>query len=135
MISILDKPSCTIDEAGQLLGISRSAAYAAAKSGDLPTLRIGRRFVVPTAELRRMLRIDVDKTSDNNMEPEPRPTGLEFSVTSATDGEEAHVFVMFNEMPVANGSAWQHGPLNLDQAEELVSELLLAINLVKAMNK
>jgi hypothetical protein len=50
-------PTCSVEDAGRALGISRSAAYAAAKSGDLPTLRIGRRLVVPTAELHRMLRI------------------------------------------------------------------------------
>ena len=33
-------------------------AYEAAKRGDLPTIRIGRRYLVPTAPLRRMLGLD-----------------------------------------------------------------------------
>jgi Helix-turn-helix domain len=38
-----------------LLGISRPAAYAAAKSGDLPTIRIRGRVLVLKAALDRML--------------------------------------------------------------------------------
>lgn len=45
----------TVEEAGAVLGIGRSAAYEAARRGDLPTLRIGRRLVVPTPALLRML--------------------------------------------------------------------------------
>lgn len=48
----------TITEAGELLGISRSAAYRAATRGDLPTLRIGRRLLVPTGHLLDMLGLD-----------------------------------------------------------------------------
>jgi hypothetical protein len=33
----------------------RSAAYAAAKRGELPTLRVGRRLVVPLRQLRARL--------------------------------------------------------------------------------
>ncbi|MCL4685508.1 helix-turn-helix domain-containing protein [Myxococcota bacterium] len=45
----------SIDEAAQMLGIGRSAAYLAARRGDIPVLRIGRRLVVPIAALDRML--------------------------------------------------------------------------------
>lgn len=48
----------TVEEAGRILGISRSAAYRAAKRGEIPTLRIGRRLVVPAAIFFRMLGID-----------------------------------------------------------------------------
>lgn len=41
----------TIEEAGKLLGLSRSSAYRAARRGELPTLRFGRRLVVPTGRL------------------------------------------------------------------------------------
>ncbi|GAA2621972.1 helix-turn-helix domain-containing protein [Actinomadura fulvescens] len=49
------RPTLTVPEAGRVLGLSRAAAYEAAKRGDLPTLRIGRRMVVPTAHLLGML--------------------------------------------------------------------------------
>jgi len=45
----------TVEEAGKLLGIGRSAAYAAARSGELPTLRMGRRLLVPRRALEQML--------------------------------------------------------------------------------
>ncbi len=44
-----------IEEAATFLGISWASAYAAANSGELPTLRIGRRLVVPRAALERLL--------------------------------------------------------------------------------
>jgi excisionase family DNA binding protein len=48
-------PTISVEEAAELLGISRSAAYRAAKAGQLATLRIGRKPRVPTAPLLRML--------------------------------------------------------------------------------
>ena len=48
-------PTISIEEAALLLGISRSAAYRAAKAGQLVTFRVGRRRLVPTAPLLRML--------------------------------------------------------------------------------
>jgi excisionase family DNA binding protein len=45
----------TLDETAALLRISRGSAYAAAKSGQIPTIRIGRRLLVPTEALERML--------------------------------------------------------------------------------
>jgi hypothetical protein len=44
--------------AGQALDLGKSATYDAAMRGDIPTLRIGRRIVVPTAALRRLLQLD-----------------------------------------------------------------------------
>jgi excisionase family DNA binding protein len=37
------------------LGLSRATAYAAANSGSLPVIRIGRRMVVPRHALERLL--------------------------------------------------------------------------------
>lgn len=45
----------TVREAAAILQISRSAAYQAAKSKEIPTIRIGRRVLVPLAALERML--------------------------------------------------------------------------------
>lgn len=59
LLEILDKPTCSVREAAELLGISESAAYAAAQpGGDLPAIRIGQRIIVPTSPLRRMLGIE-----------------------------------------------------------------------------
>ena len=45
----------TVPEAARILGISRGAAYAAAAEGTIPTLRIGRRLLVPRVALERLL--------------------------------------------------------------------------------
>lgn len=41
----------SISEAARLLGISRGSAYSYANSGELPTVRIGRRLLVPRSRL------------------------------------------------------------------------------------
>jgi excisionase family DNA binding protein len=41
----------TIEQAAQLLGLGRSAAYDAARRGEFPTRRLGRRLVVPVPAL------------------------------------------------------------------------------------
>lgn len=45
----------TIEEAAKALRISRSSAYEAARSGELPTIRIGKRLLVPVVALERLL--------------------------------------------------------------------------------
>ena len=44
-----------IEEAGKLLGVGRNTVYEAAKRGDFPTIRIGKRLLVPKAALDRLL--------------------------------------------------------------------------------
>ncbi len=41
----------TVPEAGVLLGLSRGSAYAAAHRGEIPTLRLGHRLLVPVPRL------------------------------------------------------------------------------------
>ncbi len=50
-----------IEEAGRLLGIGRNQAYEAAKRGDFPTIKIGKRRLVPKAALDRMLAAEPTK--------------------------------------------------------------------------
>ena len=51
-------PVLTVPEAGALLGISRSTAYEAAQRGEILTIKIGRRILVPRAALERLLGSD-----------------------------------------------------------------------------
>tara|TARA_R110002110_G_scaffold137735_1_gene323064 strand:- start:900 stop:1082 length:183 start_codon:yes stop_codon:yes gene_type:complete len=51
----MKKATLSITEAGQMLGIGRTAAYEAARAGDLPTIRIGKRLLVPLVALERLL--------------------------------------------------------------------------------
>ncbi|MEH2501556.1 excisionase family DNA binding protein [Bradyrhizobium sp. AZCC 1578] len=44
-----------VPEAGAMLGLTRNASYAAAKRGDIPTIRIGKLLRVPKAAFDRLL--------------------------------------------------------------------------------
>ena len=45
----------TVPEAGAMVGLTRNAAYAAAKRGEIPTMSFGRQLRVPKATWLRML--------------------------------------------------------------------------------
>jgi excisionase family DNA binding protein len=45
----------SVQEAGKKLGLTKNAAYVAAKRGHLPTIRIGKQIRVPKAALYAML--------------------------------------------------------------------------------
>ncbi len=61
----------TVDEAAEVLGISRTSAYLCAARGDLPTLRLGRRVLVLVDPLFSMLgREDDDARSPDRKDPE-----------------------------------------------------------------
>jgi excisionase family DNA binding protein len=53
-----ERPTVTVEEAGEVLGVSRASAYEAVRKGEIPSIKIGRRIVVPTAALRRKLELD-----------------------------------------------------------------------------
>ena len=50
-----DRLVLDVPEAGAKLGLGRNASYAAAKRGDLPTIKIGRLLRVPVRALERLL--------------------------------------------------------------------------------
>jgi excisionase family DNA binding protein len=45
----------TVEAAARLLGIGRNGAYEAVRRGEIPSLRIGKRLLVPTKALEAML--------------------------------------------------------------------------------
>lgn len=49
------KLTMTVEEAAVALGIGRSLAYKMARDGRLPTVRMGRRLLVPISRLEDML--------------------------------------------------------------------------------
>jgi excisionase family DNA binding protein len=48
-------PVLSVDEAAQYLGVGRNAVYEAVRSGEIPSLRIGRRIRIPTQALLKKL--------------------------------------------------------------------------------
>lgn len=52
----LSRPTLSVPEAGAVFfGLARNASYDAAKSGDIPTIRVGGRILVPVAPLAEKL--------------------------------------------------------------------------------
>ena len=49
----------TVEEAAAVLGISRGLAYQAARDGSIPTIRIGRRLLVPRRAIVKLLEIPI----------------------------------------------------------------------------
>ena len=63
ILEALGKPTTTVTIAGEALGLSRNKAYQAAAEGQIPTLRFGKRIIVPTMPLKRMLGLELASDS------------------------------------------------------------------------
>ncbi|MFY9292613.1 MAG: helix-turn-helix domain-containing protein [Methylorubrum rhodinum] len=57
-----ERKTISVEEAGRRLGVSRNTAYEAAGRGEIPTIRIGRRMLVPLAAFERLLEVPSTKT-------------------------------------------------------------------------
>lgn len=64
-------PTLSVEQAGQMLGIPRATAYRAAAAGQLPTFRIGRRLLVPTARLLDLLGLAADDRDGYDVQAKP----------------------------------------------------------------
>jgi excisionase family DNA binding protein len=68
--AVLPSPVLTVEEAGDFLRISRGSAYQAVRAGEIPSVRIGRRVLVPRHALLALLDPQNDEAPDGN--PVPR---------------------------------------------------------------
>jgi excisionase family DNA binding protein len=57
LAQVADEATITIEQTAELLGLGRTAAYEAARRGEFPTRRLGRRVVVPVPALLEWLGI------------------------------------------------------------------------------
>lgn len=58
MVTLLDlegKATISVEEAAELLGLGRTQAYNAVNRGELPSIKVGRRTLVPVPKLKEML--------------------------------------------------------------------------------
>lgn len=53
-----ERPFIRVEDAAAFLGIGRQQAYAAVRSGAIPSIRVGRSWRIPTAALRRLAGLD-----------------------------------------------------------------------------
>lgn len=71
-----DRLVYTVEEAATLLGLSRSFAYEAVQRGDIPSMRIGKRILVPKGALERWLTNVADSSANvdgENLEADSAP--------------------------------------------------------------
>lgn len=55
---ILSRPVCTVREAAELSTLSRAEIYNRAKSGALDSVVVGKRVLIKTESLRRLLGVE-----------------------------------------------------------------------------
>jgi hypothetical protein len=70
-----------------VLGLARSSAYEAVRRGQIPSIRIGRRLLVPTSGIRRLLGLDKEVES---LDPGGSPAALR-QMRSRTQGDETGI--------------------------------------------
>ena len=57
-----ERLTLTVEEAAILLGIGRQLAYEMVRIGEIPSLKFGRRLLVPRAALEQLLKLKSDTT-------------------------------------------------------------------------
>jgi excisionase family DNA binding protein len=65
----MERKTKTVDETAKILGLSRSSTYEAVRTGQIESIRIGGRIIIPDAVISRMLG-EATETSDPS-EPTP----------------------------------------------------------------
>lgn len=50
-----NRPTITVEQAAQALGVGRSAAYASVTRGEIPSIRVARRVLIPVPALAALL--------------------------------------------------------------------------------
>ena len=55
LAAILAKPTMTVDELSKVLGIGRRQAYEAVKRGEIPSIKLGKRILISTRVVNRIL--------------------------------------------------------------------------------
>ncbi len=56
------RATLSVEDTAAVLGLSRNTVYSAIRSGETPCVRVGRRFLVPTALLAEMLGLASDRS-------------------------------------------------------------------------
>jgi excisionase family DNA binding protein len=66
-------PTITVEQAGGLLGLPVRTTYRAAARGEIPSIRIGRRLLVPTMRLLDLLGLDANDAAPLLLTDEAQP--------------------------------------------------------------
>ena len=63
---MIEKLAVSVEESGKLMGVSRQVAYKLSRRADFPTLRIGRRVLVPRKQLEEWIAHQVTSAGVNS---------------------------------------------------------------------
>jgi len=58
IIKDANRLTLSVEEAGKMLGLSRGLMYEAVRTGQIPSIRVGRRILIPRLALERLLQDD-----------------------------------------------------------------------------
>ena len=58
---VTERQTYSVPDAARVLGISREAAYQAVGRGELASIRLGKRILIPRVVIDRLLQGDTDK--------------------------------------------------------------------------
>jgi excisionase family DNA binding protein len=75
-----ERLTLTVEETARLIGVSRGACYSAVRAGQSPSIKVGRRVLVPRHKLEALLGIeneDGPATADEAAEDQHPNHGLE----------------------------------------------------------
>jgi excisionase family DNA binding protein len=61
----VDTEVLSVEQAGSILGLGRTAAYDMVKRGELPVLRVGRRILIPVRALEKLLENGAESHHDS----------------------------------------------------------------------
>ena len=67
----VERKTYSVAETAKVLGIGRSAAYQAVKAGEIPSIRIGRRLLVPVQALEQLLSTATPSTREMPISADP----------------------------------------------------------------
>jgi excisionase family DNA binding protein len=87
---ITGKATIAVPEAGQVLGLGRDAAYAAAARGEIPVLRLGRSLRVPVPKLLQMLGAHPETGPQDSEAGARTPANASTSTTSTPPSDRSY---------------------------------------------
>ena len=79
------KPTLTVAEAAELLGVSRGLAYDLVRRGEIPSIRLGRRLLAP----RRVLEVLLGEPSVRPADAQP----ADVASSEAADGDTVTTYL------------------------------------------
>ncbi len=61
MSNSLERMSYSISEAAAMIGLGRTTFYGLIKKGEIPVVKIGKRTLIRSSDLSRLINPDIDK--------------------------------------------------------------------------